>query len=49
MMLLLLDAPPGEKPGKPVNLTVKEVPGGWVISWNNPEGKFHTYLLVAYN
>jgi hypothetical protein len=32
------DAPAGEKPGKPVNLTVKEVPGGWVIAWKNPEG-----------
>ena len=26
-----LDAPPGQKPGKPVNLTIEEVPGGWVI------------------
>jgi len=32
------DAPQGEKPGKPVNLTVTEVPGGWVISWMNPVG-----------
>jgi len=31
------DAPEGQKPGMPINVTVDAVSGGWVISWKNPE------------
>jgi len=39
------DAPAGEKPGKPESLGVEEVPGGWVISWDNPKGHDHEPVL----
>ena len=32
-----LDAPEGQKPGMPINVTVDAVSGGWVIRWKNPE------------
>jgi len=32
-----LDPPDGHAPGKPINVTVDAVSGGWVISWKNPE------------
>ena len=31
-----LDAPEGQKPGMPINVTVDAVSGGWVIRWKNP-------------
>jgi len=31
------DAPEGQKPGMPINVTVDAVSGGWVIRWKNPE------------
>merc|ERR1719189_2127924 len=30
------DAPEGQKPGMPINVTVDAVSGGWVIRWKNP-------------
>jgi len=39
------NAPAGEKPGKPESLGVEEVPGGWVISWDNPKGHDHEPVL----
>ena len=34
--LFSLDAPEGQKPGMPINVTVDAVSGGWVIRWKNP-------------
>merc|ERR1719232_2143558 len=31
------NAPEGQKPGMPINVTVDAVSGGWVIRWKNPE------------